>query len=137
MTRTFIFQTALAATLATAGQAAAQSFYDGPFPQQGGEAIYKGICQGCHMPDGKGAVGAGAYPALGGDKRLQSGAYPAMVIVRGQKAMPPFANNFSDQQVADVVNYIRTHFGNAYADKVGPETVKALRPPPAAEQRPE
>jgi mono/diheme cytochrome c family protein len=137
MIRTFILPGALAAAVSICGPAAAQSFYDGPYPQQGGEAIYKGICQGCHMPDGKGAVGAGAYPALAGDKRLQSGAYPAMVIVRGQKAMPPFANNFSDQQVADVVNYIRSHFGNAYADKVAPETVKALRPPPAAEQKPE
>ena len=35
-----------------------------PFPFDGGEAIYKGVCQGCHMPDAKGAVGAGAYPAL-------------------------------------------------------------------------
>lgn len=24
------------------------------FPMQGGEAIYKGVCQGCHMPDAKG-----------------------------------------------------------------------------------
>ena len=116
-----------------AGPAAAQGFYDNPpFKEQGGEAIYKGICQGCHMPDGKGAVGAGAYPALAGDKRLQSAAYPAMVIVRGQKAMPGFAANFTDQQAADVVNYIRTHFGNAYADKATPELVKSLRPAPSA-----
>jgi mono/diheme cytochrome c family protein len=36
----------------------------GLFSMQDGEAIYKGVCQGCHMPDAKGAVGAGAYPAL-------------------------------------------------------------------------
>jgi mono/diheme cytochrome c family protein len=122
---------ALAAVLA--GPVAAQNFgANPPFTEQGGEAIYKGVCQGCHMPDGKGAVGAGAYPALAGDKRLQSAAYPTMVIVRGQKAMPGFAANFSDQQVADVVNYIRSHFGNAYADKATPELVKSLRPPPSS-----
>jgi mono/diheme cytochrome c family protein len=124
---------AIAISAALAGPAAAQNFgANPPFPEQGGEAIYQGICQGCHMPDGKGAVGAGAYPALAGDKRLQSTAYPTMVIVRGQKAMPSFAANFTDQQVADVVNYIRSHFGNAYADKATPEVVKALRPTPPA-----
>ena len=32
-----------------------------------------------------------------------------------------------NQQVADVVNYIRTHFGNKYKDKVTAEDVKPLR----------
>jgi mono/diheme cytochrome c family protein len=32
-----------------------------------------------------------------------------------------------DQQIADVVNYVRTHFGNKYRDKVKPADVKALR----------
>ena len=105
MIRTHIVTCALAAAVSVCGPAAAQNFEDGPFPRQGGEAIYKGICQGCHMPDGKGAVGAGTYPALAGDKRLQSLSYPAMVIVRGRKAMPSFANNLSDRQVADVVDY--------------------------------
>ena len=79
------------------------------------------------MPDAKGAVGAGAYPALAGNPRLGSAAYPAMVIVRGQKAMPSFGG-LSDAQVADVVNYIRSNFGNHFDDKITPETVKALRP---------
>ena len=34
------------------------------FMPQSGEALYADICQGCHMPGGVGAVGAGAYPAL-------------------------------------------------------------------------
>jgi len=49
------------------------------------------------------------------------------VIVNGQKAMPPLKNFLSDQQVADVVNYIRSNFGNRYKDKVKPEDVKAQR----------
>ena len=59
-------------------------------PQQGGEAIYKGVCQGCHMPDAKGAVGAGTYPALAKNPKLETAGYPVSVIVHGQKAMPPF-----------------------------------------------
>lgn len=98
-----------------------------PFPFQGGEAIYKGVCQGCHMPDAKGAVGAGAYPALAKDENLESAGYPVSIVLKGQKAMPFFGIQLNDQQIADVVNYVRTHFGNKYKDKVKPEDVKALR----------
>ena len=51
-----------------------------------------------------------------------------MVILKGQKAMPDFGASFSDEQIANVVNYIRTHFGNNYKDKVTPADVKATRP---------
>ena len=98
-----------------------------PFPFQGGEAIYKGVCQGCHMPDAKGAVGAGAYPALAKNENLETAAYPVSIVLKGQKAMPFFAMQLNDQQIADVVNYVRTHFGNKYRDKVKPEDVKLLR----------
>jgi mono/diheme cytochrome c family protein len=99
----------------------------GLFPMQGGEAIYKGVCQGCHMPDAKGAVGAGMYPALAKNENLETAGYPVGVVVKGQKAMPPLGPYFNDQQVADVVNYVRTHFGNTYKDKVKPEDVKLMR----------
>ena len=97
------------------------------FPMQGGEAIYKGVCQGCHMPDAKGAVGAGMYPALAGNPKLEEAGYPLGVIINGQKAMPPLGPYFNDGQIADVVNYIRTHFGNHYTDKVTPAEVKTMR----------
>jgi mono/diheme cytochrome c family protein len=99
----------------------------GPFPMQDGEAIYKGVCQGCHMPDAKGAVGAGAYPALAKNSNLETAGYATGVIVKGQKAMPAFAGSFTDEQIANVVNYVRTHFGNKYKDKVKPEDVKIMR----------
>jgi mono/diheme cytochrome c family protein len=124
---------ALATLLGAAGAARAQMFF-APFPQQTGEAIYTGVCQGCHMPNAQGAVGAGAYPALAGDKRLAGSAYPALVVLRGRKAMPSFGDQMSDAQVAEVVNYVRSNFGNHYADKITPEAVKALRPPPTPAQ---
>jgi mono/diheme cytochrome c family protein len=98
-----------------------------PFPFQGGQAIFTGVCQGCHMPDAKGATGAGTYPALAHNPKLEVAGYPVSVIVHGQKAMPPLGKMLSDQQVADVTNYIRTHFGNSYKDMVKPEAVKAVR----------
>src|SRR5436190_4957297 len=99
----------------------------GMFPMQGGQAIYQGVCQGCHMPNAKGAVGAGMYPALANDAKLEEAGYPLGVILSGQKAMPPLGALLTDAQIADVVNYIRTHFGNRYSDKVTPDLVKTMR----------
>jgi mono/diheme cytochrome c family protein len=96
-------------------------------PTQGGEALYEEICQACHMPDAKGASGAGAYPSLAGNLKLASKAYPVFVVVNGLKAMPPFGEMLGDQQIADIVNYTRSHFGNGYTDAVAPDEVKALR----------
>jgi mono/diheme cytochrome c family protein len=98
------------------------------FTEQSGEQLFANVCQGCHMPDGKGAVGAGTYPSLAGNKNLEAGGYPVYVVVRGQRAMPPFGVMMSDDQVAAVVNYLRTHFGNDYPDAVTADDVKAVRP---------
>jgi mono/diheme cytochrome c family protein len=105
----------------------AQEIYAGGYKQQSGAEIYQGICQGCHMPDAKGAIGAGAYPALARDSRLAAAIYPLTVVLNGQRAMPPFGADLSDDQVANVINYVRTHFGNHYKDAITPAAVKAAR----------
>jgi mono/diheme cytochrome c family protein len=98
------------------------------FTEQSGEQLFANVCQGCHMPDAKGAVGAGTYPSLAANKNLEAGGYPVYVVIRGQRAMPAFAAMMSDDQVAAVVNYLRTHFGNDYKDAVTAEDVKVVRP---------
>jgi mono/diheme cytochrome c family protein len=97
------------------------------FAEDGGEELYANVCQACHMPDGKGAIGAGAYPSIAGDKNLEAGRYPVAIVVNGQRAMPPVGELMNDDQVAAVVNYVRTHFGNNYQDAVTAEDVKAAR----------
>ena len=99
----------------------------GDYSFQGGAAVYSHVCQACHMADAKGAVGAGAFPALANNPRLAEAGYPISVVLHGQKAMMPLGNLLTDQQIADVVTYIRTNFGNKYKDKVKPEYVKAAR----------
>lgn len=93
-----------------------------------GEQLFTHICQGCHMPDAKGAVGAGHYPALAANPKLAASAYPAVMVMNGRGAMPPFSMMLSDQQIADVVNYVRTHFDNHYTDALTADRVKAFRP---------
>jgi mono/diheme cytochrome c family protein len=98
------------------------------FSETSGEELFANACQGCHMQDGGGAVGAGNYPALAKDRSLEARAYPVYVVIRGQRAMPPIGSMMSDDQVAAVVNYVRTHFGNQYSDKVTAEEVRLARP---------
>jgi mono/diheme cytochrome c family protein len=97
------------------------------FAEQSGERLFAGVCRGCHMSDGKGAVGAGTYPSLAGDRNLEASGYPVHVVVNGQRGMPPFGSMMSNDQVAAVVNYLRTHFGNGYQDAVTADDVEAAR----------
>jgi mono/diheme cytochrome c family protein len=122
-----VLATALA-PLAAQAQSAARFSPGDKFTEQSGEQLFANVCQGCHMSDGKGAVGAGVYPSLAADKNLEAGGYPVSLVVLGQGAMPPFGAMMSDEQIAAVVNYLRTHFGNDYKDAVTAEDVKAVRP---------
>jgi mono/diheme cytochrome c family protein len=98
------------------------------FMAQTGEALYADLCQACHMPGGVGAVGAAAYPALTRNPKLASAGYPLSLVINGRSAMPPFGDMLTDQQVAAVVNYVRSHFGNAFADEATAADAKAARP---------
>jgi mono/diheme cytochrome c family protein len=118
---------ALALAVAVSRPAAAQFYFGKTYSQQTGEGLFRTLCQGCHMPDAKGAIGAGAYPALAHNPRLGAAVYPLSVILHGQRAMPPFDDSLSDEQIANVINYVRTHFGNQYRDQVTPAMVKAHR----------
>jgi mono/diheme cytochrome c family protein len=80
------------------------------FMQRDGEVIYRTVCQGCHMAAAQGAVGAGAYPALANDAKLAAAGYWVLVVVNGSKGMPPFGALLDDEQVAAVVNYVRSSF---------------------------
>ena len=97
------------------------------FIEKSGEELFANVCRGCHMPDGKGATGAGTYPSLAGNGNLESSGYPVGIVVNGQRGMPPFGAMMDDDQVAAVVNYVRTHFGNSYRDAVTAEDVRAVR----------
>jgi len=105
----------------------------------GGAQTYAHICQGCHMPEGQGAVGAGHYPKLAGNTALVSWQYVALTVLNGKNGMPAFgapadqsffgSPHLSDAQIADVVNYVRSHFGNHWKDKATSAQVEALPHP--------
>jgi mono/diheme cytochrome c family protein len=136
----------VATLLLTAGAAAVTCADDASFASVAtlsnvsGEDIYRRICQGCHMPNGAGAVGAGHYPKLAGSAALASWQHVARAVLGGRNGMPAFsapANDqwdgptvhLSDAQVADVVNYLRSHFGNNYRNRVSASQVAKLSHP--------
>jgi mono/diheme cytochrome c family protein len=95
------------------------------------------------MPGGQGAVGAGFYPKLAANKNFVSWRFVALTVLDGRSGMPPFGYpvghavnsgpaHLSDAQIAAVVNYVRSHFGNAYKAEVSADQISAL-PHPAAE----
>lgn len=96
------------------------------FKEVTGEQIFDSICKGCHMSDAAGAKGAGYYPALAHDQKLYAAAYPIYVVVEGMGNMPAFKDYLSDEQIQNVVNYIRTNFGNDAKGDVSIEAVKAI-----------
>jgi mono/diheme cytochrome c family protein len=136
----------LVALLVAAGAAAAGARADdstfttrASIGNASGADIYGHICQGCHMAQGQGAVGAGHYPKLAGDPALVSWQYVALTVLNGKNGMPAFglpadrfifgAVHMSDAQVADVVNYVRSHFGNKWKGSVTADQVAALPHP--------
>jgi mono/diheme cytochrome c family protein len=102
-----------------------------------GQKIYEEVCQGCHMSSAHGADGAGHYPALAEDGTLASKQYMALTLLMGRRNMPAFGAKhaigfggppatLTDEQIAAVVNYVRSHFGNHYTDLITAAEVRAL-----------
>ncbi|MCW5723019.1 MAG: c-type cytochrome [Devosia sp.] len=119
---------AMLGTSAAFADSAGVNFSEGrTFSEQSGEELYTHVCAACHMGNGQGAIGAGHYPALANNENLLSAGYPTYIVLHGQKGMPPFGDMMSDDQVAAVVNYVRTHFGNDYQDAATAQDVKDSR----------
>lgn len=102
----------------------------------GGEKVYNIYCVNCHQRDGQGASGrfpplAGTEWVTGNKERLISLVIQGMegpITVNGEsynQVMPQhsFLNN---EEIADVLTFIRQHFGNEATD-ITPAEVAAVR----------
>ena len=143
MKRNLVAAVALCGVFAVHGIAAQQ------VAKPTGEEIYRRICQGCHMPDGRGAQGAGTYPALAGNPKLASAHFTASTVYHGRHNMPHFGPqsdlgefeafvtvHLDDEEIASVVNYVRSHFGNHYADELTAKDIAALHAEPQSPATP-
>ena len=101
-----------------------------------GAAAYDISCAACHGRDGKGSV---LFPPLAGNasvRQVRADTVVRMVLAGGKAAatqkaptgpgMPSFAWRLSDEQVANILTYVRNNWGNQ-APAVSPETVGRIR----------
>ena len=107
----------------------------GQAQKSAGQAIYESLCLNCHQADGKGL--SGVYPPIAksdwvaGDPDILT-----EILIRGARGptkvngesfdniMPP--SGLADQQIAQLLTYIRAHFGNRAAP-VTAESVADVR----------
>jgi mono/diheme cytochrome c family protein/glucose/arabinose dehydrogenase len=94
-----------------------------------GAELYKGICSGCHQPDGKGKEKLAANLVdsvyVKGDATT-----PIRILLGGKEGpiglMPPLGGALSDEQIASVLTYIRREWGHTAAP-IAPEDVQEVR----------
>ena len=90
-----------------------------------GEKTYGTVCAACHQATGKGMPPA--FPALAGSKVVAGAADGHITqILKGKNAMPPFAAQLNDADVAAVATFERNSWGN-HSGEVQPAQVAALR----------
>ncbi len=124
-------------------------------PPPDGSLIYAGICVPCHQSGGVGVEGK--YPPLAGSEWVAKEAeIPIRIVLHGlhgpiqvkgkdfTNEMPALGNQLSDAEIAAVLTYVRSSFGNkagpvdagqvlkvrqATANQAGPWTVQTLTGP--------
>ncbi len=117
--------TATATTVAAAG---APSADDLKAAMARGEKIYLNTCAACHQPAGLGLPPT--FPALKGSP-IATGPLPAHIdrVMNGKTgtAMVAFRDQYSDQDIADVITYERNAWGNNMGTLVKADDIKAAR----------
>ncbi|HSU07050.1 MAG TPA: cytochrome c, partial [Acetobacteraceae bacterium] len=105
-----------------------------------GKTVYETQCASCHGAEGRGMPPQ--YPPLAGNQSIQmaSAVNPIRMVLNGgyppgtagnpmPYGMPPFAQSLSDDEVAAVVTYIRSAWGNR-GEAVSARQANVLRAAP-------
>jgi mono/diheme cytochrome c family protein len=102
-----------------------------------GKNLFAKNCAACHQSTGRGIPGA--FPALAGNAFVQGAPTDvATVLLKGRGGMPDFSGSLDDGEIAQVLTYVRSSWGNDAAPvterDVG-NTRMALGVPPATHSR--
>jgi len=100
-----------------------------------GKSVYQKYCLTCHQADGSGVPGM--FPPLSPNEWIANKDKIIELLLNGQSGeitvngevynnLMPAHDFLSDQQIADVISYVRTSFGNDL-DPVTKEDVAAAR----------
>lgn len=115
--------TSAAPTAAANAPTAAAKPAAGGFDAARGAALFTAHCAACHQANGEGLPGA--FPALKGNKAVNDDdpTKQIQVVLHGlhgaevdgktfTSAMPPFAGQLSDAEIADIIDHERSAWGN-------------------------
>lgn len=106
-----------------------------------GQEVYHrdGLCMTCHRGDGNGlppafpSIAKSPWVTQDRDRLIKIVMYGLIgplevngVKFEGQVPMTPFGGMLKDEEIANVLTYVRNHFGNQ-ADPISPAEVKAVR----------
>jgi len=103
-----------------------------------GKAIYGRICAACHLGSGKGVPGNNIPPLAGSAFAQGDPSVPIRIVLHGFRGpierngtqingqMAAWKDQLSDQEIADVLTYVRSAFGNSGA-AITPDEVKTVR----------
>jgi mono/diheme cytochrome c family protein len=109
-----------------------------PDPKVLGKKLFSANCVTCHQANGQGQPGQ--FPPLAGSEFVLGDASNRLIAivlkglqgpvqVKGQgfnNAMQPWEGQYTDQQLAAILSYVRSDWGNN-APEIPPEAVKAMR----------
>ena len=109
-----------------------------PDPKVLGKKLFSANCVTCHQANGQGQPGQ--FPPLAGSEFVVGDASNRLIAivlkglqgpvqVKGQgfnNAMQPWEGQYTDQQIAAILSYVRSDWGNN-APEIPPEAVKAMR----------
>ena len=105
-----------------------------------GQALFTATCAACHQASGEGLPGV--FPPLKGDPTVNNAdpTHHIHVVLRGLQGatiggvayaspMPPFAATLTDAEIASIINYERSSWGNhgaaVMAEQVAAERAKS------------
>lgn len=103
-----------------------------------GKAVYGRICAACHLGNGKGVPANNIPPLAGSALATGDAGAPIKIVLHGLRGpierngvqingqMAAWKDQLSDQEIADVLTYVRSAFGNG-AGAITPDDVKSVR----------
>ncbi len=89
------------------------------------QSQYADNCSACHQMTGKGVKGA--FPALAGSPLVTGNArVVTTTVLNGRAGMPAFKDDLSDAELAAILTYVRSSWGNK-SGAVRPSDVATAR----------
>ena len=86
-----------------------------------GKSVYLKNCVGCHQIDGSGVKGL--IPAVTASAKVTGGIDPLIGFLQAGTTKMPAFSKLKDNELAEVITYIRNDLGNKVGDEIQPDKI--------------